>query len=176
MIYPSWYPDCQSVAVDVTGAQVTAKIDATTGQTIQSPLANDRIWAGFPSVNQTTPTWSRSPVSLTARATIIIRTSTTFGLPTRRRVGPGSPRWSVTHQEGRRLNKYSRHAPAGGRPMVNGLPSNPTGLATISMVRLTQSLFKMPMVSDPQCRLVIAANGMFSIRSGFRREMTARFS
>ena len=55
MIYPSWYPDCQSLAVDVTGAQVTAKIDATTGQTIQSPLANDRIWAGFPSVNQTSP-------------------------------------------------------------------------------------------------------------------------
>jgi hypothetical protein len=55
MIYPSWYPDCQSLAVDVTGAQVTAKIDATTGQVIQSPLANDRVWAGFPSVNQTSP-------------------------------------------------------------------------------------------------------------------------
>ena len=56
MIYPSWYPDCQSVAVDVTGAQVTAKIDATTGQVITSPLANDRVWAGFPSVNQAIPT------------------------------------------------------------------------------------------------------------------------
>jgi hypothetical protein len=55
MIYPSWYPDCQSLAVDVTGAQVTAKIDATTGQTIMSPLGNDRVWAGFPSVNQTNP-------------------------------------------------------------------------------------------------------------------------
>jgi WD40-like Beta Propeller Repeat len=55
MIYPSWYPDCQSVAVDVTGAQVTAKIDATTGQVIASPLGNNWVWAGFPSVNQTHP-------------------------------------------------------------------------------------------------------------------------
>jgi hypothetical protein len=28
MIYPSWYPDCEHIAVDVTGAQVTAEIDA----------------------------------------------------------------------------------------------------------------------------------------------------
>jgi hypothetical protein len=55
MIYPSWYPDCQYLAVDVTGAQVTAKIDATTGQVIASPLANNWVWAGFPSVNQTNP-------------------------------------------------------------------------------------------------------------------------
>ena len=55
MIYPSWYPDCQGLAVDVTGAQVTAKIDAMTGQIIRSPLADERVWAGFPSVNQTSP-------------------------------------------------------------------------------------------------------------------------
>jgi WD40 repeat protein len=55
MIYPSWYPDCQYLAVDVTGAQVTAKIEATTGQVIASPLANNWVWAGFPSVNQTNP-------------------------------------------------------------------------------------------------------------------------
>jgi WD40-like Beta Propeller Repeat len=55
MVYPSWYPDCQYLAVDVTGAQVTAEIDATTGQIIVSPLANETVWAGFPSVNQTNP-------------------------------------------------------------------------------------------------------------------------
>ena len=54
MIYPSWYPDCKYLAVDVTGVQVTAKIDLT-GKTAISPLANDRIWAGFPSVNQANP-------------------------------------------------------------------------------------------------------------------------
>jgi len=35
MVYPSWYPDCEHLAVDVTGPQVTAEIDATTG--IQHP-------------------------------------------------------------------------------------------------------------------------------------------
>jgi hypothetical protein len=55
MIYPSWYPDCQHLAVDVTGAQVTAKIDATTGEIIVSPLANETVWAGFASVNQANP-------------------------------------------------------------------------------------------------------------------------
>jgi len=55
MIYPSWYPDCEHLAVDVTGSQVTAEIDATTGQTIVSPLANETVWAGFASVNQTNP-------------------------------------------------------------------------------------------------------------------------
>lgn len=55
MIYPSWYPDCQHLAVDVTGAQVTAEIDAMTGQIVRSPLGNERVWAGFPSVNQTSP-------------------------------------------------------------------------------------------------------------------------
>ena len=55
MIYPSWYPNCQHLAVDVTGAQVTAEIDATTGQVIISPLANETVWAGFASVNQTNP-------------------------------------------------------------------------------------------------------------------------
>jgi hypothetical protein len=54
-VYPSWYPGCNYLAVDVTGAQVTAKIDATTGQVIASPLANNLVWAGFPSVNQTNP-------------------------------------------------------------------------------------------------------------------------
>lgn len=55
MIYPSWYPDCQHLAVDVTGTQVTAEIDAITGVIIISPLANETVWAGFASVNQTNP-------------------------------------------------------------------------------------------------------------------------
>ena len=55
MIYPSWYPDCQHLAVDVTGTQVTAEIDAITGVVIIPRLANERVWAGFASVNQTNP-------------------------------------------------------------------------------------------------------------------------
>jgi hypothetical protein len=55
MIYPSWYPDCTHLAVDVTGTQVTAEIDATTGMVLNSPLANDAVWAGFSSVNQANP-------------------------------------------------------------------------------------------------------------------------
>jgi hypothetical protein len=55
MIYPSWYPDCLHLATDVTTTQVTAEIDASTGTTIRSPLANDIVRAGFPSVNQVNP-------------------------------------------------------------------------------------------------------------------------
>jgi Tol biopolymer transport system component len=55
MIYPSWHPDCEHLAVDVTGAQVTAQIDATTGDVVISPLANETVWAGLASVNQTNP-------------------------------------------------------------------------------------------------------------------------
>jgi hypothetical protein len=67
MIYPAWYPGCQYLAVDV-GAQadlgqgcnepvrpLTAKIDATTGDVVVCRLANDTVWAGFPSVNQANP-------------------------------------------------------------------------------------------------------------------------
>ena len=55
MVYPSWYPDCQHLAVDVGGTHVTAEIDAFTGQVIVPLLANDLVWAGFPSVNQVNP-------------------------------------------------------------------------------------------------------------------------
>ena len=56
MVYPSWYPDCAHLAVDVAGQQhVTAEIDAKTGKTVASPLANDQVWAGFASVNQVNP-------------------------------------------------------------------------------------------------------------------------
>ena len=58
MVYPSWYPDCLSMAVDVgenaqiAGEHVTARINAVTGKVITPLLANDSVWAGFPSVNQ----------------------------------------------------------------------------------------------------------------------------
>jgi hypothetical protein len=52
MIYPSWYPDCRHLAVDVTTTQVNAEIDAGSGKILASPLANETVWAGFPSVNQ----------------------------------------------------------------------------------------------------------------------------
>jgi hypothetical protein len=53
-VYPSWYPDCNFLAVDVD-THVTAKINAVTGQTIIPVLANGTVWAGFPSVNQANP-------------------------------------------------------------------------------------------------------------------------
>jgi hypothetical protein len=55
MIYPSWYPNCRHVAADDTTNQVTVKIDAATGRTVRSPLANDAVFAGFPSVDQAHP-------------------------------------------------------------------------------------------------------------------------
>jgi hypothetical protein len=61
MVYPSWYPDCRSLAVDVgqnvqvSGERLTAQIDAHTGKVLAAPLANDEVWAGFPSVNQANP-------------------------------------------------------------------------------------------------------------------------
>ena len=61
MVYPSWYPDCGSIAVDVgqneqvAGEHLSAQIDATTGLVVAAPLANDLVWAGFPSVNQVDP-------------------------------------------------------------------------------------------------------------------------
>jgi hypothetical protein len=62
MVYPSWYPNCSYLAVDVSeNAQVpgkkqfTAKIDASTGKVVDGPLAADFVWAGFPSVNQVFP-------------------------------------------------------------------------------------------------------------------------
>lgn len=61
MVYPSWYPNCRYVAVDVAqnpqiaGEHLTALIDAATGLVVAAPLANDLVWAGFPSVNQADP-------------------------------------------------------------------------------------------------------------------------
>lgn len=62
MIYPSWYPDCRKLAVDVwqpnpqvNGRQwVIAQIDLT-GHVTAYPLGGDAVWAGFPSVNQQNP-------------------------------------------------------------------------------------------------------------------------
>ncbi len=62
MIYPSWYPDCKSLAVDVSGdgnPQVNGKSFAAqidiSGKVLASPLAGDSVWTGFPSVNQSNP-------------------------------------------------------------------------------------------------------------------------
>ena len=74
MICASWYPDCQSIAVDGTGAQVTAQIDATTGQVIRSPLGSETVWAGFPSVDQTNPNHVALPGNSTPAAPITTRT------------------------------------------------------------------------------------------------------
>jgi WD40-like Beta Propeller Repeat len=61
MVYPAWYPNCQYLAVDVgqnpqvSGEHVTALINAFTGVVVAAPLANNQVWAGFPSVDQANP-------------------------------------------------------------------------------------------------------------------------
>jgi Tol biopolymer transport system component len=60
MTYPTWYPDGATLAVynnqPKTGEPVprTSKMDLT-GKVLQDVLANDNTWAGFASVNQTSP-------------------------------------------------------------------------------------------------------------------------
>jgi hypothetical protein len=61
MAYPSWYPDCRSIAADVgknvqvAGEHLTARINAMSGRVVTAPLANGLVWAGFPSVDQADP-------------------------------------------------------------------------------------------------------------------------
>ncbi len=60
MAYPSWYPDCNYLAVDiqkgvaVPGRWFSAKIN-TSGDVLAYPLGGASIWTGFPSVNQVNP-------------------------------------------------------------------------------------------------------------------------
>jgi hypothetical protein len=59
MAYPAWYPHCRYIAVDMAmtapRVKVNAEIDANTGNILVPDLANDTVWAGFPSVNQANP-------------------------------------------------------------------------------------------------------------------------
>jgi hypothetical protein len=41
--------------IQVAGEHFTAQVDAVTGVVVAAPLANDSVWAGFPSVNQVDP-------------------------------------------------------------------------------------------------------------------------
>jgi hypothetical protein len=60
MTYPTWYPDGATLAVynnrthhpNALPIPRTSKMDLT-GTVLQQVLANNTIWAGFPSVNQT---------------------------------------------------------------------------------------------------------------------------
>jgi hypothetical protein len=147
-----------------------------TGHIIRSPLANERVWAGFPSVNQTNSNLvafagqaNRDSKYYNQDINYVWVTDTSTARP---RVGPldrQAPRGPAF------LQKFKR-AQDGGPPMAGGLHSNPTGPATTSTVRRMPSSFKMRAVIDRLCKLAIAANGTFSIRNGFRQGMTARFS
>jgi len=74
--------DCRYLAVDVgqnpqvSGEQLTALIDAVTGMVVAAPLANNTVWAQFPSVNQANPSLVTFAGSSSAIQIIIIRTST----------------------------------------------------------------------------------------------------
>jgi hypothetical protein len=61
MIYPAWYPDAAHLAVYNNQAipaldpvPRTSEIDLT-GAVLRQVMANDKVWAGFPSVNQSNP-------------------------------------------------------------------------------------------------------------------------
>jgi WD40-like Beta Propeller Repeat len=77
MTYPTWYPDGATLAVYNNRAHQpalpiprTSKIDLT-GTVLDPLLANDKVWAGFPSVNQTNP-------NLVVFAGQLIKTGTTY--------------------------------------------------------------------------------------------------
>ncbi len=55
MIYPAWFPDCGSLAVDGGQSHVTSVINATTGDTLVPQVGDEKVWAGFASVNQADP-------------------------------------------------------------------------------------------------------------------------
>ena len=61
MSYPTWYPDGATLAIYNTRVHRpalpiprTSKMDLS-GKVLDPMLANDTVWAGFPSVNQTNP-------------------------------------------------------------------------------------------------------------------------
>ena len=166
MIYPSWYPDCQSIAVDVTKKQVSAKIDAKTGKKLLSPLANDNVWAGFPSVDQDKPNLvafagqnNHDSNYYNQDINYIWVTDTATG-----RVSP-------LDRSGRRhpaFSRYSKVAPAGGRPTESGSPSIQSELQPdrgrhLRDFRAGRSRCR-PRRSGHQLQV-----GMCSTRSGFRR-------
>ena len=176
MIYPSWYPDCQKLAVDVTGAQMTAEIDAMTGQILRSSLGDERVWAGFPSVNQTRPNlvafagqFNRESPYYNQDLNYIWVTDTSIGRP---RVAPldrHAPRGPAFKQ------KFQARA-GWWSPDGKWLPLNPIGPATTSTVRRMPSSFKMPAALARRCKSAIARPGMFSTRNGFHRGATVRYS
>lgn len=103
MTYPTWYPDGATLAVynnlPKTGEPVprTSKMDLS-GKILQDVLANNNTWAGFASLNQTSP-------SLIAFAGQVVKTGTTYNQdknyiwltntpatqPTVRTLAPGAP-------------------------------------------------------------------------------------
>jgi hypothetical protein len=177
MIYPSWYPDCGHLAVDVTGPQVTAEIDATTGTVIASPLANETVWAGFPSVNQTNPNLIAFAGQFNGESNYYNQDLNYVWVTDRSTVPPAVAPLDRKAPEARRSSKNFRHAPGGGHRMAIGLPLSPIGSATktTAPVRPMLSSFKMRTVRDRQCKSATARRGMFSIRNGFHRDRTAGF-
>ncbi len=55
MIYPAWFPDCGSLAVDGGSSHVTSVIDAKTGKILVPQVGDYSVSAGFASVNQANP-------------------------------------------------------------------------------------------------------------------------
>lgn len=104
MSYPTWYPDGATLAIYNNRAHNpplpiprTSKMDLS-GTVLQPVLANDNIWAGFPSVNQTNP----NQIAFAGQVVIsggtynqnknyIWLTDTSTTPPTVRTLAPGAP-------------------------------------------------------------------------------------
>lgn len=103
MTYPTWYPDGATLAIynnqKETGDPVprTSKMNLS-GTVLQQVLANDTVWAGFPSVNQTNSNliaFAGQPVipkgSYNQNKNYIWLTDTSTTPPTVRTLAPGAP-------------------------------------------------------------------------------------
>jgi Tol biopolymer transport system component len=103
MTYPTWYPDGATLAVYNNQKDGTDPVPRTskinlTGTPLQQVLANNNIWAGFPSVNQVKPNLIASagqPVvsgtTYTQDKNYIWRTDTSTTPPTVRTLAPNAP-------------------------------------------------------------------------------------
>jgi hypothetical protein len=171
MIYPSWYPDCEHLAVDVTGAQVSAEIDANTGAIIISPLANETVWAGFASVNQTDPNLIAFAGQFNRESNYYNEDLNYIWVTNRSTVPPKVAPLDRQAPNGPEfLQKFQARAgwwSPDGKWLGNSIVS-----ATKSTARRTRSSFKIRKARDRQYRSLIVS-GIFSTRSGFRQEKTA---
>jgi hypothetical protein len=104
MTYPTWYPDGATLAVynnrvhkPALPIPRTSKMDLT-GTVLDQVLANDKVWAGFPSVNQTNPNLIafagqlvKTGITYNQNTNYIWLTDTSTNPPTVKTLAPNAP-------------------------------------------------------------------------------------